>query len=262
MIALLVTTIFAAPDSAAIKETIKTYNQHSQFKIPQLSGVQRKKLLQGDVIKIVDKGKDSEGNIKAGKAMAYYISSLPKPQLWLAFQDSHFQVQENTIEYRFKSDGIDKMTWYGFLDLPWPMSDRHWVVDVWTNHSLAKKTNNKMWEHPWILKNNGVAEFQSYIDAGTLKKVTPKMYSEAIYLPACEGLWAMMDIGDDTLIVYSATATVGGSIPEGLMMKLLMSSLTSFIKDGETRAKNKVPKHYQGNHPTMYGGDGRAISKF
>ena len=62
MIALLITTIFAAPDSAAIKETIKTYNQHSQFKIPQLSGVQRKKLLQGDVIKIVDKGKDAEGN--------------------------------------------------------------------------------------------------------------------------------------------------------------------------------------------------------
>ena|GEM_PF-4814867 len=264
MLSILISLAFAAPDSSSIKTTIDTFNKFSQVQIPQLSSAQRQKLLNGEVVKTIDKGKDADGNIKAGKAIAYYISTLPKAQLWLSFQDNHFQVQENTIEYRFKSDGIDKMSWYGFMDLPWPMSDRHWVVDVWNNHSLAEKTNNAMWEHPWKLQQDGVREFQPFIDAGKVKKVSQKMYREAVYLPACDGLWAMMDLEGSTLMVYSATATVGGSIPEGLMMKLLMSNLNSFIKDGEKRAKTQVPKHYRqgGSHETMYGGDGKPITKF
>jgi hypothetical protein len=262
MILYLSTFLYAVPLAGEITKTITEFNSLSHTKIPQLNSEQLKKLGKGKVVKIVQNGKSSNGQVEVGKAMAYYVSTVPKAQLWVAFQDPHFQVQERTTEYLYKSNGTDKFDWYGYMDVPWPMSDRHWLVKVWNNHSMAAQTKNRMWEHPWKLIHDGAAICKDLIAEGKVKNVTPEKYDSAIYLPESQGGWAMMDVQDSTLLVYSATATVGGSIPEGLMMKYLLSGLDSFMKDGEKRARDVVPKHYGEGHTPIYGGDGKAISAF
>ena len=262
MLFMLCNMLFAGPTADSIASTISSFNTMSDTKIPTLSSSQREKLIAGKVVTLVQNGGAEKGQVAAGKAVAFYISDLPKERLWVAFQDSHFVVQESTIEKLYKSEGADKLQWYGYIDLPWPLTDRHWLVRVWNNHELAAKTNNAMWEHPWSLIPNGVDLCKDMVAKGKVKGVTEKMYSSAIYLPDSQGVWAMMDIEDSTLLVYSATATVGGSIPEGLMMKYLLSGLDSFMKDGEKRARNEVPKHYTSGHQQVYGGDGVYIDYF
>jgi hypothetical protein len=262
MIIFLKTLLYAGPSSDAVAKTISEFNSLSHTKIPKLNPNQLSKIEAGKVVKVVQNGKSSGGEVEVGKAMAYYVSELPKEQLWVAFQDPHFQVQESTTEYLFKSDGTDKLEWYGYMDVPWPMSDRHWLVKVWNNHEMAKTTNNAMWEHPWQLIQGGVDLCAGIVKEGKVKNVSLEQYSSAIYLPESKGVWAMMDVQDSTLLVYSATATVGGSIPEGLMMKYLLSGLDSFIKEGEKRARTIVPNHYTGSHTPIYGGDGAPISLF
>ena len=262
MLLLLCNLIFAKPTADSIQSTISKFNTMSDTKIPQLSSSDRKKLVEGKVITLVQKGGEEAGKVSAGKAVAFYISDLPKEKLWIAFQDSHFVVQESTIEKIYKSEGADKLQWYGYIDLPWPLTDRHWLVRVWNNHTLASKTNNAMWEHPWSLISNGAELCKDMVKQGKVKGVSEKMYSSAIYLPDSQGVWAMMDVDGSTLLVYSATATVGGAIPEGLMMNYLLSGLDAFMKNGEKRARIEVPKHYTSGHQQVYGGDGVLIDTF
>ena len=254
--------VFAGPTSSSIQSSISSFNSMSDTKIPNLSSSQRDKLVSGQVLTIVQNGKAKNGKVEAGKAVAFYISDLPKEQLWVSFQDPHFQVQESTIEALYKSEGTDKLQWYGYIDLPWPLTDRHWLVNVWNNHGMAKKTSNAMWEHPWRLISNGVDLCSDMVAKGKVKGVTTDKYSSAIYLPDSQGVWAMMDVEGSTLLVYSATATVGGAIPEGLMMKYLLSGLDDFMKNGVQRAKEVVPKHYKAGHPHIYGGDGEPIATY
>jgi hypothetical protein len=109
---------------------------------------------------------------------------------------------------------------------------------------------------------DGEQMMRSSIEAGSVKGVDRAGFDSAIYLPASNGTWVAMDIDGYTLLVYSATATVGGSIPEELMMQYLHSGLDTFILDGVKRAKNTVVEHYKAPHEPIYGGDGKPIPLF
>ena len=87
-------------------------------------------------------------------------------------------------------------------------------------------------------------------------------FESAIYLPASNGTWVAMDMTGYTLLVYSATATVGGSIPEEVIMQYLHSGLDTFMLDGVTRAQTTVLNHYRPPHEPIYGGDGQPIPYF
>jgi hypothetical protein len=82
---------------------------------------------------LIEQGKTSSGGVEAGKVRAYYIADVPKSHLWLSYQDSHFQIQERTTDYLYQKHSEDKFDWYGYIDLPWPISDRHWIVKVWNS---------------------------------------------------------------------------------------------------------------------------------
>ena len=262
MLLLLASILWAIPSHESIQKTISSFNTLSDTKIPTLNEKQRQKLLKGEVVSLVQKGGSDGGQVSAGKAVAFYISDLPKEQLWISFQDPHFQVQESTIEALYKSNGTDKLEWYGYIDLPWPLTDRHWLVRVWNNHKMAEESNNAMWEHPWRLIPEGKTLCADMVAQGKVQKVSTSNYNSAIYLPDSQGVWAMMDMEGSTLLAYSATATVGGAIPESLMMKYLLSGLDSFMKDGEKRAREVVPQHYKASHEPIYGGDGIPVKTY
>ena len=255
----LIPIVWAMPKEATLLAQLERYNALTNLDVPVLTKAQRIELSQGQVVKLIQRGDSSTGAVEAGKVRAYYVTDLPKHQLWLAFQDAHFQIQEMTTDYLYKEHTQDKMDWYGFIDLFWPLSDRHWLVRVWNSHEIAQKSNNEIWEHPWKLIDNGAELMQSRIDKGLVDGISQSMFEQAIYLPASNGTWVAMDVEDHTLLIYSATATVGGSIPEELMMRYLLSGLDTFILEGERRARTVMPKHYVDPHPSIFGGDGSPI---
>ena len=262
MLVFFTSLLWSAPSSEGIQKAITEFNTLSDMKIPTLNEKQREQLRNGKVVTMVQKGKGEGGQVSAGKAVAFYISDLPKEQLWISFQDPHFQVQESTTEALYKSHGADKLEWYGYIDLPWPLTDRHWLVRVWNNHTMAQKTNNSMWEHPWRLIPNGKELCADMVAQGKVKNITTSSFDSAIYLPDSQGVWAMIELDGSTLLAYSATATVGGAIPESVMMNYLLNGLDSFMKDGEKRARDVVPTHYKSSHSPIYGGDGVPIKTY
>jgi len=94
------------------------------------------------------------------------------------------------------------------IDMLWPLSDRHWLVQAWNNHEIRQKSNNKIWEHPWALIKNGEALMRPRIIDSAVKNVDLERFEEAIYLPVSNGSWVTIAFGKETLVVYSATAAV------------------------------------------------------
>ena len=259
MLFLSLSALWARPNEEVLRAQLERYNELTELDVPVLTKEQRMELSQGEVVKLIQRGDSSSGGVEAGKVRAYYVTELPKAQLWLAFQDAHFQVQEMTTDYLYASHTQDKLDWYGFIDLFWPLSDRHWLVRVWNTHEIAQKSNNEIWEHPWALIDNGVELMRPRIQKGLVKGIDSSMFEQAIYVPASNGTWVAMDVEGHTLLIYSATATVGGSIPEELMMRYLLSGLDTFILEGEARARKTMIEHYVDPHPPIYGGDGKPI---
>ena len=180
--------------------------------------------------------------------------------LWAAYRDLHFQQQKSTTEFLLHRQGVDLETWYGYMDLPWPVTDRHWVVTSWSNHQLAKKTQNKHWERSW--KRNEVSPDQL---ATLLTDISLPSFIDtpsAIYTPVNEGAWAMLTIADQLLLVYHATTVIGGNIPDNVVAQFVVHTVDEMLIDIRDRARNQIKVHYRAPHKTIFGGDGGPIEHF
>ena len=247
------------PTSQEIVQAIEQFNTHSQFDLPILSTTQVQSLLNGETLSIIDQ---QGGENEPRRAVGIRLSSHPKEKLWLSCQDVHFVQQSSTKELRVNQRPPDSADWYGYLDMPWPFSDRHWFVKVWNNHELANKTNNQAWEHPWDLIPNGDDIVRSHIAAGKLDGVTTEMMDDAVYTPVSRGAWAAMDVADSSLFIYHATTQVGGNIPEEVIVRYVRSGLDEMLRNIEKRAATVMDSHYSGDHPLLPGGDGKPVPHF
>jgi len=255
----LISTLLAAPNSQEIQAALESFNRSSYYTLPTLSNAQLQDLLAGNTLSIIDQ---QGGTTEPRRAVGIRLSDQPKDKLWIACQDAHFSQQSSTKELRINFTEPDSATWYGFLDLPWPFSDRHWYVRVWNNHQLAIQTNNLAWEHPWELIEGGAETVQPYIAEGKLSGITVKMMDAAVYTPVNKGAWAMMTVEDSTLIIYHATTQVGGNIPEEAILRYIQSGLDEMLRNIDTRAAQEISQHYSGSHILLPGGDGKMVPHF
>ena len=74
-------------------------------------------------------------------------------------------LQSSTKELKTKVNPDKSSHWYGFFDLPWPFSDRHWMVKSWNTQKVADNSANKHWEHPWDLISDGETQIRPFIEA-------------------------------------------------------------------------------------------------
>lgn len=246
--------------SDTIQSNIAQFNKVAHFAIPNLSAAQVSELQNGGVVTILD---SSAGADAPRRAVGYMLSEVPKKQLWVSCQDPHAVLQSSTKELKTKVNADHSAHWYGFFDLPWPFSDRHWMVKSWNTQKVADNSNNKYWEHPWDLLSDGPAEIKPFIEAGKLPGVTMDLVNDAVYTPVSKGAWVMMDVQPDLrLVVYHATTVVGGSIPEDAAVRYTVTTLEDMMKGMEKRAIEWVPIHYVGNHVGVLGGDNKDVPKF
>ena len=244
-----------------IQSDIEQFNKSAYFTIPNLTEAQISELQKGEVVTILD---SSAGADKPRRAMGYMLSEIPKTQLWMSCQDSHAVLQSSTKELKTKTNPDMSSDWYGFFDLPWPFSDRHWMVKSWNTQKVADSSNNKYWEHPWELIPDGATQIRPFIEAGKLPGVTIDLIDDAVYTPVSKGAWVMMDVQSDVrLVVYHATTVVGGSIPEDAVVRYTVTTLEDLMKGMEKRAVEWVPKHYVGDHDhRILGGDNQWLPTY
>ena len=243
---------------AGLRSALQTYDAGAVHKAPKLSDDQLQKLIDGDCVRVLAANADPNG---PSAATGLVLSSVPRPDLWVAAQDPHTQVDPDLVEFIVDQIGPDEAIWYGHWDLPRPVKDRQWVVRSYNNHALATSTGNQAWEHVWTLVPDGLAQVRPMVQDGRSNGVGMDQVDDAIFTPVNRGSWFMVAVGDQTLLGYQATSVVGGAVPDWLVARLAMARLESVLRGVEDRARTWVGDHYTASHPGVFGGDGQHIPR-
>ena len=250
-------TASAAPLPEDFHSAILEFNTAAEYPIPHLTEQQITNLQRGKVITQIERRPTHPD-----RAMGILLieRDIDINTLWAAYRDLHFKQQKSTTEFLLYRQGVDLETWYGYMNLPWPVTDRHWVVTSWSNHKLAQKSKNKYWERSW--KRNEVSPDQLVTHLADISLPSFIDPQSAIYTPVNEGAWAMLTIADQVLLVYHATTVIGGNIPDNVVAQFVVHTIDEMLIDIRDRAQNHIKVHYRAPHTTIFGGDGRPIAPF
>lgn len=256
LLALPLASSAGAPESV-VSPAVARFNRAAVFPLPTLDPGQLADLEKGKVVKIIDR---SGARDQPARAIALKLSSHSQPALWVASLDPHLTVDPDLTESRLdKADG--KELWYGYYDLPYPFADRHWVIESWNNRALATATGGAAWEHAWKLAPHREAEALSAVRLGKVEGVEPEWVDSAVKTPHNHGAWLVLALEDGrSLLGYHATSTVGGSVPDWLVLQLVQSKLDALLKRVDDRCDELVPSHYTAVHPDLEGGDGLPLT--
>jgi hypothetical protein len=249
---LLISLAFASP----VNDSIIEYNKLSYYDLPTLTDSQLDTLEKDKILQFIDSG---DGVDTPRRGVCFYQSDSEFLPLWLSYSDPHFTLKSNFRFELIKKIGVDKMVWYGHLDLPWPVDDRHWITLSWNNHHMAKVSHNKMWEHPWELDLSYESKILDLIRTGKIKDLTEDAFKSSIFLPESKGAFALIRLEERTLVIYHSTGTIGGLVPDELMIRFLMRSMEELLTGIDQRSVQRVPRHYKSPHTMIYGGDGIQI---
>ncbi len=174
------------------------------------------------------------------RAMGLMWTPIERNRIWVAvLDDIHDTVVSNLVERRLEKSDAGHKRLYQRLVLPWPLTDRQWVIEVWNNTSLATATKGRIWERPWDL---------------AAPDLMPDPDPDAIWVPMINGSWFLMEVGGGTLIAYSARTTIGGSIPSDLVTRWALATLDEMLEHIAARAA-VIDAHYPPKHEPVLGGD-------
>jgi len=184
------------------------------------------------------------------------MSEHSQAALWVASLDPHLTVDPDLIEKKL-AEHNGREIWYGYYKLPYPFSDRHWVIESWNNLALAKATNGASWEHAWQLAPGQESTVFSAVREGAVEGVDAAAVDSAVKTPHNHGAWLVIRLENGkSLLGYHATSTVGGSVPDWIVLQLVHGKLDALLKRVNDRCTTVVPEHYDAAHPHLEGGDG------
>ena len=255
-----------APEDAerirpVIPAAIEYFNERAADPLPSLTGEQIEALLDGEVVRF---RRRPNRNLEdpPERVTGYVLVPHPRAQVWIAALDPEFQASDMLSEKRLGRDEEGYSIWHHYISLPWPVTDRQWVIRVGPRVELARETGDLVWEQLWELTADGERIAAESIAAGNLEGVTPESAKDAIYVPANEGSWVMFQLEEDlTLIGYRVMARVGGSIPDSWIASFGMSQLTNVL-EGVSRHAAEVPALYDPDVHAIRGGDGEPLPRF
>ncbi|NOY26578.1 MAG: hypothetical protein GXP62_11950, partial [Oligoflexia bacterium] len=78
-------------------------------------------------------------------------SALPRDALWIAIiDDAHDTMVDGLTEIHLTPTRPHQKLLFQHIDLPWPFSDRQWVIDIRNNGKLAASSHDAVWERTWM----------------------------------------------------------------------------------------------------------------
>jgi hypothetical protein len=244
-----------------IPAAINYYNERTDDPLPVLTTDQTEDLLEGKVVRIRRRpARDIEDPPE--RVTGYRIVPLPRDKVWVAALDPDFQATELLTEHLVSQEETGVSVWHQYLSLPWPVTDRQWVIRVGMHADLARESGDLVWELVWNLAPGGEDIARASIAAGNMGQITPEIAADAIYVPTNEGSWVMFQLEEDiTLVGYRIIARVGGSIPDSWIATVGMAQLAQVL-NAVARHADTITGSYDPSVHSIRGGNGEPIGQF
>jgi hypothetical protein len=167
--------------------------------------------------------------------------------VWVAIiDDIHNTMVSSLTEHRLGTTVDGQKLLYQHLDLPWPFTDRQWVIAIQNNTRIAHSSLNQVWERSWKLEST---------------QSVPPGDPGALWVPMINGAWLAIEASGGTLLVYQARTTIGGAIPDDLVTRWALATLDEMMGGVFSRAA-EIPTHYRAKHTPIIGGDNLPIVPF
>ncbi len=238
---------------------LQRYRQQARLALPRLQASHVQHLAVGELVRLRHRPESASPH----QAVGLQWVDLPRQDLWIAAQDAHFGGLDETLEFRLTQPGEKPTLWLGFIDLPWPLKNRRWVVEVWDNLELAALAGLDAWEHGWQLTPDALPRAEQAIRQGLVPGMTEEIFAKAIWTPLNHGAWLMIAMPDGgTLVGFHATFEIGGSVPDRLVVANTLHGLERLFGMVVERARSQVKGHYSGDHQAILGGDGQPIPPY
>lgn len=240
--------------------SLEVYNERSADPLPFLSATQIDDLLAGEVVRIRRRdGVAREGEERPERATGYLLVQQPRLKVWLAALDPAFQATDMLTEVRLAQGEDGNSIWYQHVDLPWPITDRHWTIALDKNLELCAATEGFIWEQRWDLATDGKRIAQQALRDGGLPGLDAKTFDASIYLPVNQGAWTLFALTEDvTLVAYRVSTVVGGSIPDSWIATFAMAQLEGLLK-GIAGHSETAWRNYDPSKNAVFTGDGQRI---
>ena len=187
-----------------------------------------------------------------GADRAVGLTWMPHPPdaIWLAIQDDkHSTMVKGLSELQLDGTRPGFKVLYQHLDLPFPFNDRHWVLHLWNNEALFSAGP---WERIWALDPRVEG---ALVD---LPADWRERHEGALWTPVNEGGWWLFPGEGGTLVVYQVRTSIGGAVPEELVLRYAMSTLDEMMAHIDGRAA-EIPGHYDAAHFSILRPDGAPI---
>lgn len=245
-----------------VTASLEVYNELAPDPLPFLSTKQVDALVKGEVVRV--RRRRAEGEDAATtpeRVTGYLLVHEPRTRVWLAALDPKFQASDMLTEARLDFDGRGNSRWYQHVSLPWPLADRHWVIDLGNRDDLCASTEGLIWEQQWQLAPEGPSIAQRAVAEGLVTGLQPKDLEGAVYLPANDGGWILFSITEDvTFLVYRVRTVVGGGIPDSWITTFAMAQLESLLRKVE-KYSAEAWRLYDPDEYAIYAGDGSLIPR-
>lgn len=253
----------AEPDlRPLLTASLEVYNELAPDPLPFLSGAQVDALVEGEVVRVRRRRSEREDVATTPERVTgYIVIREPRVRVWLASLDPSFQASSMLTEVRLSYDEAGGSQWYQHLSLPWPIADRHWVIDLGKRVELCEATEGLIWEQHWWLAENGPEIARRAVAAGRAGDLTLESIENAIYLPANDGAWILFAVTEDvTFLAYRVTSVVGGGIPDSWITTFAMAQLEGLLRKVEDHTQ-QAWRNYDPERYVIHGGDGRIIPR-
>ena len=206
--------------SDAVESLVETYSdQRGRYRL-DFSGDDIETLNAGHtVVRVLNSpGKaELEGTDSFG-VLAMKIVEAPRLLVWLALVVDSEELDGRLTRAVLSEGPAGSKLRYQHINLPWPVKDRHWVIQVENNVDLAQTSDGQIWERQWRLHPRGRQLIDSAYTDGTIVGITRRSLDNSIYLPTNRGSWTVFDLGKNrTLVAAFVDFTLGGLIPDGLV---------------------------------------------
>jgi hypothetical protein len=184
----------------------------------------------------------------ADRVIGLIWTEVPRDQLWVAIQDDDNWdgVVEGLTEQVLPGSNSGRKFLYQRIDLPWPFSDRQWLIEIVNNSALFDASRSRLMERTWM--PNGRRDCELIRD-------------NAVWVDVNDGGWLLAEAAGGTLMIYNARTVVGGAVPDGIATRYAYYTLDKLLRQMVERGR-AAADHYNEHHQTLYRPDGSAIEAF
>ncbi len=248
----------AAPGAEALGRLLADYAPHATLPLPELTPAELEELANGEAIIRLNGTADDDDEVSAMGIVGVRLLEAPRLLLWLSVLGGNDERDWRLTPATLARGERGAYVRYQHIDLPWPVRDRHWVIQCEKNLALAAASNDRAWEHYWSLHDEGPELLYAAHAAGGIPRLSRDDLDDSIFLPANRGAWGLIDAGEQhTLVVAFLDAHLGGAFPDRLVRGFTKRRLRAGFERLADMA-TRVHESYDGT-PAIHDGQGAAI---